>query len=238
MLLSLFYSHYLAIYISALFALFWALFPSMVISIFFGLNFIESIPELLSSPGSKVLAILIFLIAFYFHMTASDFINDLLTPLLKKFRFNLPFHIKNESFTLDICGPDLQKKEVKVYAERILFYLMPFYEKETLINIEEVENIIIDGVDSGPAFGLCSYDNTNTLNIKIAKTYDGKVVDLDQKMSTLAHELIHCKQFLKRELLGWSWHGKNYEGVSYEERPWEIEANQYQEKMYNKYWFK
>ena len=59
-LLGLFYNQYFAIYISSFFALFWALFPSMVISIFFGLNFIESIPKLLSSPGSKVLAILIF----------------------------------------------------------------------------------------------------------------------------------------------------------------------------------
>jgi len=237
-LLGLFYSQYFAIYISSFFALFWALFPSMVISIFFGLNFIESIPKLLSSPGSKVLAILIFLIALYYHVTAADFISDLLAPILKKFRFNLPFHIKNESFNLDFKGPDLEKKEVRVYAERILFHLMPFYEKETFINIQEVENIEVNEADLESALGLCSFDFNNNLNIKIAKKCNGKEVDLNQKMSTLAHEMTHCKQFLKGELHGLIWHGKDYENVSYEERPWEIEANQYQEKMYKRYWSK
>ncbi len=237
-LLGLFYSHYFAIFVSAFFALFWALFPSMVMSIFFGLNFIESIPKLMSSPASKVLAILIFLIAYYFHITSADFINDLLAPMFKKFRFNIPFHIKNDSFTLDFNGSDLEKKEVRAYAERILFHLMPFYENETFINIEEVEEIEVNEAEPGPALGLCSYDYKNTINIKIAKKCNGKKVELDQKISTLAHELIHCKQFLKGELYGWSWHGKDYTNVSYNKRPWEIEANQFQENMYKKYWAK
>lgn len=235
-LLALFYNHSCAIYTSTFFALFWALFPSMIISIFLGLNFIQSIPELLSSAASKVLALTIFLIVFYYHITASDFINDLLAPVIKKMRFKIPFHIRNEKFLLNISGSDLEKREVKKYVENILFRLMPFHEKEAVINIEEVNKIKFNEAGHKYVLGTCSYDYKDTINIKIAKKWNGKKIGIDQKMVTLAHEIIHCKQFLKGELHGSNWNGRDYENIEYERRPWEIEANYYQDKMFKKYW--
>ncbi len=235
-LLALFYNHSFAIYTSTFFALFWGLFPSMIISIFLGMNFIQSIPELLSSAASKVLAFTIFSIVFYYHITASDFINDLIAPIIKKIRFKIPFHIRNEKFLLNISGSDLERREVKKYVENILFRLMPFYEKEKVIYIEEVNKIKLNEAGYKHALGTCCYDYKDTINIKIAKKCNGKKISLDQKMITLAHEIIHCKQFLKGELRGSSWNGKDYENIEYERRPWEIEANYYEDKMFKKYW--
>tara|TARA_B100000767_G_C19774695_1_gene541890 strand:- start:340 stop:1206 length:867 start_codon:yes stop_codon:yes gene_type:complete len=236
-LLTLFYNPAAAPYASTIFALFWALFPSMILSIFLGLNFIETIPELLSSSASKVLAITIFSIAFYFHISAASFINDVFEPIVKIFRFNLPLYIKNERFKVNIDGSDFKKKEVNRYVDNILFHLMPFYKKETIVNIEEVDTIDSNEPQHKDALGECSFDYRNTINIKIAKKCNGSKVSLEQKMLALAHELIHCKQFLKGELYGSNWHGRNYESVEYEKRPWEIEANYFQDKMYKKYYF-
>ena len=142
----------------------------------------------------------------------------------------------NEKFLLNISGSDLEKREVKKYVENILFRLMPFHEKEAVINIEEVNKIKFNEAGHKYVLGTCSYDYKDTINIKIAKKWNGKKIGIDQKMVTLAHEIIHCKQFLKGELHGSNWNGRDYENIEYERRPWEIEANYYQDKMFKKYW--
>ena len=236
LLLLSFYNKYTSIYISAFFALFWAFLPLMIMSIFLGVDFFESLPELLSSPASKVLTVIIFFAVFYLHITAADFINDFLDPVVKKFQLKSFLNLKNGRFILKITGPDLERKEVKKYVENILFHLMPLYKNRTIIRIEEVNKIDTNESDFDWAAGLCSYDYKNTINIKIAKEFNGKKLTLDQKMITLAHEIIHCKQFLKGQLDGWIWKGVNYENIEYKKRPWEIEAKHYEDKMFKKYW--
>ncbi len=84
--LLLFYFKISSIFISVCFALIWALMPSMIISIFTNVDLITSLPNLLSSSSSQVLAFILFWIAFYFHITCADFLRDALDPVFKIFK--------------------------------------------------------------------------------------------------------------------------------------------------------
>lgn len=86
-LLALFYFRLTAVLVSSFFALIWALMPSMITSIFTNVDFITSIPSLLSSASSQVLAFILFWVAFYYHITCADFLQDALEPLVKNFRW-------------------------------------------------------------------------------------------------------------------------------------------------------
>ena len=71
--------------ISSFFSLMWGLLPSILISTFKSIDFIESLPELLSSPSSQILALIIFIVSFYFHITGADFLRDALEPIMGRF---------------------------------------------------------------------------------------------------------------------------------------------------------
>lgn len=54
---------------------------------------------------------------------------------------------------------------------------------------------------------------------------------IDVMMQTLAHEMVHLKQFIKKELRhtkagNLTWKGKRAKGAKWADRPWEIEAMQ------------
>ncbi len=106
-LLILFYLKLTAIFVSSIFALAWGLMPSMIISIFTNVDFIESLPNLLSSASSQVLAFILFWIAFYLHLTSADFLRDALEPLFKIFDW-----LTNNNKSSDL-GNGLKKKIYK-----------------------------------------------------------------------------------------------------------------------------
>ena len=63
--------------------------------------------------------------------------------------------------------------------------------------------------------------------------------DMNQMMTTLAHEMVHAKQFIKKELVdGWMYKGRNYSACDYETQPWEISAYAQEEKLFKKNWKK
>ena len=84
-LLTLFYLRLTFMFISSFFSLMWGLLPSILISTFKSIDFIESLPELLSSPSSQILALIIFIVSFYFHITGADFLRDALEPIMGRF---------------------------------------------------------------------------------------------------------------------------------------------------------
>ena len=53
-------------------------------------------------------------------------------------------------------------------------------------------------------------------------------------MQTLAHEMVHAKQFLRKELDGNLWKKRNYDNVKYDDQPWEKEANRLEERLYKR----
>jgi hypothetical protein len=56
-------------------------------------------------------------------------------------------------------------------------------------------------------------------------------------MSTLAHELVHVKQFARGELSDnlQYWKGKDHSSTKYWEQPWEKEARKLQKKLMVQY---
>ena len=89
------------------------------------------------------------------------------------------------------------------------------------------------------AQGLCWGDKREGyVEIDIARRSEGKDIDYDTIMQTLAHEMVHAKQYLRGELNGWtnSWKGKKPRNYKYENAPWEREAYKLEEKLYKKCW--
>ncbi len=89
------------------------------------------------------------------------------------------------------------------------------------------------------AQGLCWGDkNEGFVEIDIARKSDGDELSYEQIMQTLAHEMVHAKQYLRGELNGWtnSWKGKKPRNYKYENAPWEREAYKLEKKLYEKCW--
>ena len=61
---------------------------------------------------------------------------------------------------------------------------------------------------------------------------------METMMQTLAHELVHAKQYLRGELCGYSMRrkGRKPRNYKYENAPWEKEAYRLEEELFNKFW--
>lgn len=73
--------------------------------------------------------------------------------------------------------------------------------------------------------------------VEIARGVDGVKNGFLFMMKTLAHELVHVKQYWRKELCGdggWTWKGKNAKNYSYENQPWEKEAYGREDELFNK----
>ncbi len=87
--------------------------------------------------------------------------------------------------------------------------------------------------------GLCWGDrNEGYVEIDIARTSNGEDIPYETIMQTLAHEMVHAKQYLRGELDGWtnSWKGRKPRNYKYENAPWEKEAYKLEMKLYENFW--
>lgn len=84
-------------------------------------------------------------------------------------------------------------------------------------------------VDNSHSEGLCESVDSRNFIIDIAL--------YGNWMSTLAHELVHVKQFARGELTEnlQYWKGKDHSETKYWEQPWEKEARRLQKKLMNEY---
>lgn len=85
--------------------------------------------------------------------------------------------------------------------------------------------------------GLCWGDpEDGYCDISIARTSEGKEIPFEQMMRTIAHEMVHCKQYFRHELNGWSgsWKGKKPRNYKYDNAPWEREAYKREDELYEK----
>jgi hypothetical protein len=76
-------------------------------------------------------------------------------------------------------------------------------------------------------------------------------IELDKDLSfeslllTLAHEIVHVKQYVTMELKMWNiqgkdvdvWRGRRFRNLDYEQQPWELEANDLEESLYQNFIF-
>lgn len=115
-----------------------------------------------------------------------------------------------------IGGKEYQRKRVQSIAEFCVKTLMP--------RMRTLEVTIKLKTPKG-AMGYCLEGDTNRdFELEIDKTQP-----LRKLLETVAHEMVHVKQFARRELHPTKddWYGKTYDPkkVNYWDLPWEIEAH-------------
>jgi len=95
--------------------------------------------------------------------------------------------------------------------------------------------------DLGRYLGLCDGDRSSVL-IEVARNYEGEKESLDDLALTLAHELVHAKQFIRGEINDRNYiyrrgpHKIDCSKTPYSKQPWEIEAYDLQSELYALYW--
>ena len=93
----------------------------------------------------------------------------------------------------------------------------------------------LDNESQGLCWG-CSKEGYAEINI--ARTSAGEVIPYEIIMQTLAHEMVHAKQYIRGELNGYnfSWKGRKPRNYKYENAPWEKEAYGREKELYEKCW--
>ena len=148
-------------------------------------------------------------------------------------------------FKIDIQGQIRNKKKYKLFAEQVLYHYFRDRVKRT-IPITILFKKSIDDNCRGSCLGSRDY-----AYIEIAKTIKDKptktktiLLKPDELASTLAHELIHAKQFIRGEIntLNLMWRGEDgpldCEGLRYRSQPWEKQAFRGEKKLTKLYWSK
>lgn len=120
----------------------------------------------------------------------------------------------------------------KVIREATKFYLCQ------VIPSKHLKRINVDVVQTSNTFadGSCCYIEKYQYNIEL-----GEHLDYDHKLLTLAHETVHIKQYVTRQLKSFFvkdnpvdvWEGKRYRNLSYDDQPWEKEAMEVEQDLYN-----
>jgi len=95
----------------------------------------------------------------------------------------------------------------------------------------------------------CCWGDEESVEIEIARTLWKKPIPLETQLKTLCHEMVHAKQFFRKELIGPIfnkrdgmvdlWKGREFSEKyvkekfsKYEEIPWEKEAYKLENKIY------
>lgn len=119
-----------------------------------------------------------------------------------------------------------QKNRVEDYARSIMFELMP-RKKKGQIYIEFKNEVVIDDY----SYKGIAYGDKNAVDIEIAR---GSTEDM---MVTLAHELVHVKQFFRGEIPS-SKKIKTTGSFHMTSDEFEKEAYLYEDYLYMTHWWK
>ena len=97
------------------------------------------------------------------------------------------------------------------------------------------------GTIDDDSYGLCWGDNYGA-EIDIATVTCGESISREDKLKTLGHELVHARQYLKRELVApnaprhcerWQGIDMMYDPVNESSMHWELEATKLEDEIYN-----
>lgn len=112
-------------------------------------------------------------------------------------------------------GQPYQRKRVEQVVNFCIEKLMPRMQTlEITVRLKDLK---------GDAYGYCLSETTREFELEIDKK-----LPLRKLLTTVAHEMVHVKQYARKELKeDYDWLGKTYapEKVSYWDQPWEIEAH-------------
>ena len=91
-----------------------------------------------------------------------------------------------------------------------------------------------------PVLGITIIDDYNESGLPRMFTIeiDGKQ-DNEEKLRTLAHEMVHIKQYCKKELneemSKWKGRDVDSDNIDYDDQPWEIEAHTLGDQLYEEF---
>lgn len=91
-----------------------------------------------------------------------------------------------------------------------------------------------------PVLGITIIDDYNESGLprRFTIEMDGKQ-DNEEKLRTLAHEMVHIKQYCKKELneemTKWKGQSVDSDSMDYDDQPWEIEAHTLGDKLYEEF---
>lgn len=133
------------------------------------------------------------------------------------------------------------KIKTRKFKNRALIKLIKqaakFYAAELVPN--QYHKIYLD-INAGKfeADGYCTHLDGYDFEIEINKN-----LTFEHTMITLAHEMIHLKQYATKELKSKfvkgkpvdTWRGVKYRNLEYAKQPWEIEATVLEEDLYHKF---
>lgn len=143
--------------------------------------------------------------------------------------------MSNFEFYLEGRWP--QSDRVIEYCENILQH---FFKNKMKRTVEVV--LKMNSHFSGYDVGYCSGDRDSvTINLsRRIRDDEGKyhLRDVRGLYTTLAHELVHAKQFIRGELnsSGSSYRREDYSDTPYRSQPWEHEAYMMEDFLFNLYW--
>jgi hypothetical protein len=137
-------------------------------------------------------------------------------------------------FSIYGCGADKRLKR-RIGAAAVFFLKALIPRKRNIeIRIKLVKGMLANENTYGECYDLDASQHNDYYTIRL----DYNDNDTDTLIRTLAHEMIHIKQFSRGELRmlysGYCarWKGKNYpDNTDYEECPWEIEANALEQSL-------
>ncbi len=119
----------------------------------------------------------------------------------------------------------------KIIREATKFYISRVVPERKFKNL----NVVVKLTTSNFADGSCCYLSNNNFEIEL-----GAHISLNHKLLTLAHECVHVKQYVTKQLktmyVGKNtvdiWQGKRYRNMHYDEQPWEQEALDREEELF------
>lgn len=115
----------------------------------------------------------------------------------------------------------VKNQEIVCGYMNVLIHALKINRLKKYINIEFVT------VCDGGVLGYCWGDHDEVF-IQIAREYNGRRLGFLEMMQTLTHEMVHGKQYLRKELINHSgdrvWKGVKVEEYDQNNSPWEIEA--------------
>ena len=137
---------------------------------------------------------------------------------------------------LEIMGIDTPEQGY-VIREAVEMTLVEYLPDNIGLITVNVEVALAD--DIGAAYGLCDEEDDKEFTIYLNKD----ILDDDVELfKTVAHECVHIKQYVMKELVHGSKFSMFYKDVfydkdvyEYDELPWEIEAKKAEEQMFWQY---
>lgn len=116
----------------------------------------------------------------------------------------------------------------RIKNKAVLDFYIPALIKALGLNRLSKPLVEIEFKNKVSAYGYCEGDR-DYVKITIAKKcpVTGRKLGFIEMMQTLAHEMVHARQFLRGELVAegvWKWKGRNGADYKYENQPWEKEA--------------